>query len=48
MNIPVAFGVLTTESIEQAMERAGSKGGNQGADAAMTALEMVDLLRKLT
>ncbi|MCZ6869603.1 MAG: 6,7-dimethyl-8-ribityllumazine synthase [Gammaproteobacteria bacterium] len=48
MDIPVTFGVLTTESIEQAMERAGSKAGNKGADAAMTALEMVDLLRKLT
>ena len=44
----MTFGVLTTESIEQAMERAGSKAGNKGADAAMTALEMVDLLRKLT
>lgn len=46
--LPVAFGVLTTDSVEQAMERAGSKAGNKGADAAMTALEMVDLLRKLT
>jgi 6,7-dimethyl-8-ribityllumazine synthase len=47
-SLPVAFGVLTTDSVEQAMERAGSKAGNKGADAAMTALEMVDLLRKLT
>lgn len=44
---PVAFGVLTTDTIEQAVERAGSKGGNKGADAAMTALEMVTLLRAL-
>ena len=44
---PVVFGVLTTETIEQAIERAGTKAGNKGADAAMTAIEMVDLLRKL-
>lgn len=44
---PVAFGVLTTDNIEQAMERAGTKAGNKGADAAMTALEMVSLLRRL-
>lgn len=42
--IPVAFGVLTTDSIEQAIERAGTKAGNKGAEAAMTALEMVNLL----
>ncbi len=45
--IPIAFGVLTTDSIEQAIERAGTKGGNKGADAAMTALEMISLIRKL-
>lgn len=45
--VPVIFGVLTTESIEQAIERAGSKMGNKGAEAALSAIEMVDLLRKL-
>lgn len=45
--VPVAFGVLTTDTIEQAMDRAGTKSGNKGADAAMTALEMVSLLRNL-
>ncbi|MEX2365512.1 MAG: 6,7-dimethyl-8-ribityllumazine synthase [Pseudohongiellaceae bacterium] len=45
--IPVAFGVLTVDTIEQAIERAGTKAGNKGADAAMTALEMVSVLRKL-
>ena len=45
--IPVAFGVLTTDTIEQAIERAGTKAGNKGAEAAVTAIEMVDLLRKL-
>ncbi len=44
-DIPVAFGLLTTDTIEQAVERSGSKAGNKGADAAMTALEMVSLLR---
>jgi len=44
---PVAFGVLTTDTIEQAIERAGTKAGNKGADAARTALEMVSLLRRL-
>lgn len=43
--IPVIFGVLTTNSIEEAIERAGTKAGNKGADAAMTAIEMVNLLR---
>ena len=47
LSLPVAFGVLTTDSIEQAIERAGTKAGNKGADAAMTALEMVSLLAKL-
>lgn len=46
-NIPVAFGVLTVDTIEQAIERAGTKAGNKGADAAMTAMEMVSLSRKL-
>jgi len=45
--IPVAFGVLTTDTIEQAIERSGTKAGNKGADAAMSALEMVSLLRNL-
>lgn len=45
--VPIIFGVLTTDSIEQALERAGTKAGNKGADAAVTAIEMVDLLRKL-
>ena len=45
--IPVAFGVLTVDSIEQAIERAGTKAGNKGADAALTALEMVSVMRKL-
>lgn len=42
--IPIAFGVLTTDSIEQSIERAGTKAGNKGADAAMTVLEMLSLL----
>jgi 6,7-dimethyl-8-ribityllumazine synthase len=46
-DIPVIFGVLTTDTIEQAIERAGSKAGNKGADAAMTAMEMVSLARKI-
>ncbi len=46
-DIPVAFGVLTTDTLEQAIERAGAKGGNKGAEAASTALEMVSLLRGL-
>jgi len=45
--VPVAFGVLTTDSIEQAVERAGTKGGNKGFDAACTAVEMVNLFREL-
>ena len=44
-NIPVIFGVLTTNSIEEAIERAGTKAGNQGFDAAITAIEMVNLLK---
>jgi 6,7-dimethyl-8-ribityllumazine synthase len=45
--IPVSFGVLTTDSIEQAIERAGTKAGNKGADAALVALELANLLRRL-
>ena len=45
--IPVAFGVITTDSIEQAIERAGTKVGNKGWDAAMTSMEMIQLYRKL-
>ena len=44
---PVIFGVLTTDSIEQAIERAGTKAGNKGVDAAMAAIEMADLLGKI-
>ena len=45
--IPVSFGVLTVDTIEQAIERAGTKAGNKGAEAAMSAIEMVNLLRQL-
>lgn len=45
--VPVAFGVLTTDSIEQAIERAGTKAGNKGAEAAGAALEMANLLKEL-
>ncbi|MGY3040072.1 6,7-dimethyl-8-ribityllumazine synthase [Rhodanobacter sp. TND4EL1] len=45
--VPVAFGVLTTDSIEQAIERSGTKAGNKGADAAIAALEMVNLYGQL-
>jgi len=45
--IPVAFGVLTTNTVEQAVDRAGAKSGNKGFDAAMTAIEMATLLRKI-
>jgi 6,7-dimethyl-8-ribityllumazine synthase len=47
-DVPVVFGVLTTETIEQAVERAGTKAGNKGWDAALTAIEMVGLARALT
>ena len=46
-NIPIAFGVLTTDTVEQAIERSGSKGGNKGWDAALTAIEMADLAAKI-
>jgi 6,7-dimethyl-8-ribityllumazine synthase len=45
--VPVIFGVLTTENIEQAIERSGTKAGNKGFDAAVAAIEMADLLRQL-
>ena len=45
--VPVAFGVLTCDTIEQAVERAGTKSGNKGWDAALTAIEMAQLLKKL-
>lgn len=45
--IPAVFGVVTTDTIEQAIERSGSKAGNKGSDAAITAIEIVDLLRKI-
>jgi 6,7-dimethyl-8-ribityllumazine synthase len=45
--VPVAFGVLTTDTIEQAVERAGTKAGNKGFDAATSAIEMVSLLRAM-
>ena len=45
--IPVMFGVLTTENIEQAIERAGTKAGNKGYDSAMSAIEMVNLIREI-
>jgi 6,7-dimethyl-8-ribityllumazine synthase len=45
-DIPVIFGILTTDTIEQAIERAGTKGGNKGWDAALSALEMVNLFKR--
>lgn len=45
--VPVAFGVLTTDTIEQAVERSGTKAGNKGADAALCAVEMANLLKRL-
>lgn len=46
-NTPVTFGVLTTDNLEQAIERAGSKSGNKGAEAAMAAIEMANLYKEL-
>lgn len=46
-SLPVVNAILTTDTIEQAIERAGTKAGNKGADAAMTAMEMISLLRKI-
>ncbi|MEE4464725.1 6,7-dimethyl-8-ribityllumazine synthase, partial [Azotobacter chroococcum] len=45
--VPIAFGVLTVDSIEQAIERSGTKAGNKGAEAALSALEMVSLMAAL-
>ena len=45
--IPIAFGILTTNTVDQAIDRAGAKSGNKGFDAAMTAIEMANLLRRL-
>lgn len=45
--VPIAFGVITSDTIEQAIERAGSKAGNKGWDAAITAIEMAQVIRKL-
>ena len=45
--VPIAFGVLTTNTVEQAIDRAGGKSGNKGYDAAITAVEMADLVRRL-
>ena len=45
--VPIAFGIITSDTIEQAVERAGTKSGNKGWDAAITAIEMAQLLRKL-
>ncbi len=45
--VPVIFGVITTDTVEQAVERAGSKAGNKGADAAVAAIEMINLMRQL-
>lgn len=46
-DMPIAFGVLTVDSIEQAIERAGTKAGNKGAEAALSAIEMINLLREI-
>ena len=46
-DLPVAFGVLTVDTIEQAIERAGTKAGNKGVDAALSAIEMVNLLQQI-
>ena len=46
-DLPVAFGVLTVDTIEQAIERSGTKAGNKGAEAAMSALEMVSLMKAI-
>lgn len=48
MGVPVIFGVLTTDTIEQAIERAGTKSGNKGWDAAMSAIEMANVVKQLT
>jgi len=45
--VPVGFGIITTDTLEQAIERAGAKSGNKGSDAALTAIEMANLLKKI-
>ena len=45
--VPIAFGIITSDTLEQAIERSGSKAGNKGWDAAMTAMEMANLLKKI-
>ncbi|KOR31733.1 6,7-dimethyl-8-ribityllumazine synthase [Achromatium sp. WMS3] len=47
-SIPIAFGLLTVDNIEQAIERSGTKGGNKGSEAALSAIEMVNLLREIS
>ena len=47
LEIPIGFGLLTCDTIEQAIERSGTKAGNKGADAALAAIEMVSLLRQI-
>lgn len=46
-NVPVSFGVLTTDTLEQAIERAGSKAGNKGFEAMLTVVEMLNLIQKI-
>ena len=46
--IPVVYGVLTTDTIEQAVERAGTKSGNKGFDAAMSAIEMINICKQIS
>jgi 6,7-dimethyl-8-ribityllumazine synthase len=46
--VPVAFGILTTDNLEQALERAGAKAGNKGWDAALTAIELVNVSQQLS
>jgi 6,7-dimethyl-8-ribityllumazine synthase len=46
-SVPITFGILTTDSLEQAIERAGTKAGNKGFEAAQAAIEMADLMRQL-
>ena len=46
-DVPVTFGVITADTLDQAIERAGTKAGNKGFDAAMTALEMIDLWKAI-
>jgi 6,7-dimethyl-8-ribityllumazine synthase len=45
--VPIAFGIITSDTIEQAVERAGTKSGNKGWDAAITAIEMAQVMKKL-